>query len=152
VTYRKHDTSTGKNRTSYSVEKRTNYAGLDNFPYGELLGAPNVLGLRGSGQPLIGQSTTLTVTGCPPDAAGQVVISAAAAEDSLYGGAGLVELPALQEFSFRADASGTATVTFTIPNDAGLVGQEFYLQAGAVDPSQPQNVALSHGLRALVGE
>jgi hypothetical protein len=38
-----------------------------------------------------------------------------------------------------------------VPNDPGLVGRDFYLQAFAPDPAQAQGWALSNGLRLRIG-
>ena len=122
------------------------------FPYGELLDAPNVLDLTNSGRPLIGQPTTFSISGCVPGANGVLALSTTSAEDVIFGGTLLIGLPATERFPFQADGGGVAEVTFPIPNDTGLVGQEFYLQAGAVDMSQVEGRALSDGLRAVVGE
>ncbi len=121
------------------------------FPYGEFLGPPNVLDLRNGSPPRIGRQTTFTITGCVPGADGVLVLSTAAARDTLYGGTLLVRLPGVERLPFQAGGDGTAAVTLTIPNDQDLVGSEFYLQAGSVDPGQVDGRALSNGLRAVVG-
>jgi photosystem II stability/assembly factor-like uncharacterized protein len=122
------------------------------YPYGELLDPPNVLELRNAGQPIIGQLTTFTVAGCEPWANGVLALSTAASEDPYFGGTLLVGFPALQMFPFQADESGVAEVTFTVPDNPDYVGNEFFFQAGALDPNQVQGRALSNGLRAVVGE
>lgn len=122
------------------------------FPYGELLDPPNVLGLRNDSPPRIGESTTFMITGCVPGATGILALSASPGEEPLFGGTLLVELPMLDRYPFQADGEGMATVTFTVPDDPALVGDEFYFQAGAFDPDQVQGRALSNGLRAVVGE
>lgn len=122
------------------------------FPYGEFRGAPNDLTLTADGAPRIGEPTTFTIAGCVPRAPGALLVSAGAADQEIYGGAQLIELPQLARFPFEADGDGRATVTVSVPNDPDLVGQEYYLQSGARDRSQVENVALSHGIRALVGD
>ncbi len=122
------------------------------FPYGELRGGANVLALGCDAPPLIGQSIIFQIDGCLPGALGKLVLSAEAAEEDFLGGTLLVDLPATYQFPFSANASGTALVTINIPDVPGLVGQERFLQAGAEDANQPNGWALSHGLRAVVGE
>lgn len=122
------------------------------FPYGELRGGANVLALGSDSAPLIGEPVTFEIDGCLPGARGKLVLSAAAGEEDFLGGTLLVDLPAAFQFNFNANASGTALVTINVPDIPGLVGQERYLQAGAEDATQPSGWALSHGLRAVVGE
>jgi len=122
------------------------------FPYGELRGGANALTLAGQSAPLIGEPVTFEINGCTPGASGKLVLSAAVADEDFLGGTLLVELPAVFQFPFSANASGTALVTINVPPNSGLVGEERFLQAGAQDPAQPNGWALSNGLRAVVGE
>ncbi len=122
------------------------------FPYGELLDAPNVLELANGGRPFIGRPTTFTIGGCVPGANGILVLSTTPTEETIFGGVQLVEMPAIQQFPFKADGAGIAEVTFRIPDNPAYVEREFYLQAGARDAGQVEGWALSNGLRAVVGE
>lgn len=122
------------------------------FPYGELRGGANVLGLRSDRAPLIGQALTFEITGCLPGAGGLLVLSAGANDESFLGGTLLVDYPGTYQFPFSANGAGTGLVTVNVPSHPGLVGQERFLQAGAQDPAQPGGWALSHGLRAVIGE
>ncbi len=122
------------------------------FPYGELLGSPHGLRIRGVNQPLLGQSTSVRVEGCPPHARGVLLVSEAAAQAPLFGGTRLISLPPLLQIPFAADASGQAELSIRVPPNPSLLGRELYLQAGAHDPGEVENRSLSNGLRAVVGE
>ena len=123
------------------------------FPYGELRGAPNILDLQADAQPLIGTSVTLSVSGGPASRSGYLVVCRKA-DDTIYlGGALLVDL-ATQSLQLQVftDASGNGQVVVPIPNNSSLVGTEHFLQAAVLDATQPDGWAMSHGVRALVGE
>ena len=123
------------------------------FPYGELRGEPNHLQLRASAQPLIGTTLQVTVQGGLPNARGFLVISRAAAETSDLGGVVFVDLSKqVFQFNLRTTASGDDSVSLGVPNVAGLVGKEFFLQAVLQDAGQAGGWSLSHGLRAVVGQ
>jgi photosystem II stability/assembly factor-like uncharacterized protein len=121
------------------------------FPYGELLGEPHVLDLMNGTPPLIGKPTTFVIIGCQPDADGVLALSTASANVPAVGGTLLVQFPVVL-LPFEADGTGTATISFSLPNSLGLVGQEFFYQAGAIDPTQVEGFSLSNGLRAVIGE
>jgi photosystem II stability/assembly factor-like uncharacterized protein len=121
------------------------------FPYGELLGEPHVLELKNNAPPLIGKPTTFVIIGCQPDADGVLALSSASANVPAVGGTLLVQFPVVL-LPFEADGTGTATISFSLPNSLGLVGQEFFYQAGAIDPTQVEGFSLSNGLRAVIGE
>ncbi|MBL7009394.1 MAG: hypothetical protein ISR76_10375 [Planctomycetes bacterium] len=122
-----------------------------NFPYGELRGDANTLALRGDGLPRIGQGYTARVSGAPAGAAGALVVAGAAQDTPYLGGTLLVRGAGARRWSFSSDALGNGAIPATIPNDPGLVGRDFYLQAFVHDSSQPQGWALSHGLRIRIG-
>lgn len=123
------------------------------FPYGELRGAPNLLTLRASGPPRIGQQAAITLAGAPPHAIGFLSVCAAPADAPAFGGWRLVDVGSeALRIPVAAGPSGAATISFSLPNSAALIGAQRYLQAAVRDPAQPQGWALSHGLRALVGQ
>jgi len=123
------------------------------FPYGELRGAPNLLTLRADGPPLIGQSASLLLAGAPPLAPGFLSICAASADAPAFGGWRLVDVGSeALRLNLTTGASGSVNLSFAIPNAPALVGAQRYLQAAVRDPAQPQGWALSHGLRALIGQ
>ncbi|RMH02273.1 MAG: hypothetical protein D6702_09290 [Planctomycetota bacterium] len=121
------------------------------FPYGELRGDANVLTLRGAGVPRIGANYSVTIAGAVPNAAGKLVVAAAADDRPYLGGTLLVNGAGARLWSFTAGPQGEATLTAAVPNDGGLVGREFFLQAFAPDAGQAQGWALSHGLRLRIG-
>ncbi len=123
------------------------------FPYGELRGAPNLLTLSADAPPLIGQSASLTLAGAPPLANGLLSICTAPADAPAFGGWRLVDVGSESlRLAIQTDASGRAHLNFNLPNSAALIGAQRYLQAAVRDPAQPQGWALSHGLRALIGQ
>lgn len=123
------------------------------FPYGELRGEPNHLRIQADAPPLIGQSSTLTVSGGPASATGFLVACTAAAEVPDLGGLIFVDLQTkTHQFGFQTNGAGEGSVSIALPNAAGLVGQERFLQAAVLDANQPGGWALSHGVRALIGQ
>lgn len=121
------------------------------FPYGELLGGANVLELSSDAPPLAGKPTTLVVKDGLPNAGGAVVLSLQKAELPVLGGTLLVNPQGMVLFPVSTGGDGTATLTFTLPGNPGLAGMEIYFQAGLEDGGQPQGVALSNGLRGVIG-
>lgn len=123
------------------------------FPYAELREAPNVLELKASAQPLLGGQVTLTVTGAKPSANGFLNVSKGQADFPMFGGDLLIDLnQVVWQRAMTADGSGKASATLSIPNNVALLGAERYLQAAFRDATQVQGWALSHGLRAVVGQ
>ncbi len=123
------------------------------FPYGELRGEPNHLQLRADSQPLIASTVNFSISGGPAQANGFLAVCAAQAELADLGGLVFVDLQTMiYQLGFRTSAFGVGSVSVNLPNSAALVGKEFYLQAAVMDSAQPGGWALSHGLRALVGE
>ena len=123
------------------------------FPYGELRGRPNHLDLVADSRPLLGRQVLLTVTGAPANATGFLSVSLAEDDVAMFGGDLLIDLnQVVWQKSMTADASGTASTSISIPNNPALIGAERFLQATFRDASQSQGWALSHGLRAVVGQ
>lgn len=123
------------------------------FPYGELRPDPNFLQLRADAQPIIGTNLTLTVSGGPANSSGYLAVCSQADETPYFGGLAFVDLSKqVQLLQLQSNASGVATVGLSIPNNASLVGQEYYLQAVMLDGTQPAGWAMSHGLRAFIGD
>lgn len=121
------------------------------FPYGELRGGANVLALEADGPPLVGQTVRITISGGRPTAAGELVVGERRADEPWRGGTRLLDPAGALRFSFTTDAGGRAAVDLAVPNDPALAGKERFLQAAVRDPAQPGGVALSHGLRGVVG-
>ncbi len=123
------------------------------FPYGELRPDPNFLKMRSDGPPIIGGSVNLTVTAGPANSSGYLVVCQDQDEVPYFGGTAFVDLSTqVQLLQLNTNSLGEATTALTIPNIASLVGNEYYLQAAILDGSQPGGWAMSHGLRALIGE
>lgn len=123
------------------------------FPYGELRLSPNVLTMTASAQPLLGDAVTITVEGAQPGATGFLSVSLAEDDTSLLGGDVLVDVAQeVYRTGLVANAQGVATTQLSIPNNAGLIGVERYLQAAMRDTSMTFGWSMSHGLRALVGQ
>ncbi len=122
-----------------------------NFPYGELRGDANVLRLSGAGVPRTGQTYALHISGAPAAVSGKLVVSPAPNDTAYLGGTLLVTGAGALRWNFSTNAAGEADFPASVPNDPGLVGRDFYLQAFAPDPAQAQGWALSNGLRLRIG-
>jgi photosystem II stability/assembly factor-like uncharacterized protein len=122
------------------------------FPYGELLGGANVLLLGNDSPPLVGKTSTFLIKNCKPGAKGVLAYALAPHHRALLGGTLLVLPKQVATLPFEAEISGQGEVDFTLPHDPTLVGMELFFQAGALDPDMSHGVALSHGLRGVVGE
>jgi len=123
------------------------------FPYGELRSGANVLTLKADSQPLLGRIITITVSGAPAFASGFLSVSKAEDDLPMFGGDLLIDLnQVIWQKSLTADGAGVASTTISIPNNPALIGSERFLQAAFHDSSQSQAWALSHGLRAVVGQ
>jgi len=123
------------------------------FPYGELRGEPNTMKMRSDAPPIIGTSVNLTVSEGPLLSSGYLVVCSQPDEAPYFGGLAFVDLSKqVQLLPLSSDWQGEATVNLPIPNNASLVGNEYYLQAAIQDSTQPAGWSLSHGLRALIGE
>ncbi len=84
---------------------------------------------------------------------GFLSVSSAAGDSPLFGGSLLVDLSQeVVRVPFSSNIFGHASVSVTVPNNPSLVGSEFFLQLAARDSRQPLGWAMSHGLRAVVGQ
>lgn len=123
------------------------------FPYGELRGGPMNLNLTTDAQPLLGGMVTVTLSGAPAGAVGFLSVCTTADDAPLLGGDVLVDIATeIYRTNLVANGSGIATTQLVIPNNPVLIGVERYMQAAMRDASQPSGWAMSHGLRALVGQ
>lgn len=123
------------------------------FPYGELRGSVNSLELSTDAQPLLGGTITLTLSGAAAGAVGFLSVCTTEDDTPLLGGDVLVDIGTeIYRTNLVANASGIATTQLAIPNNPALIGIERYLQAAMRDVAQPNGWAMSHGLRALVGQ
>ncbi|MBT3340255.1 MAG: hypothetical protein HN405_04885 [Planctomycetes bacterium] len=123
------------------------------FPYGELRGGANTLTLSADTAPVIGQNVQLTVSGAPANANGRIGVSTQSQDMAYMSGTLLVDTAHVAlELSTHADSMGVVQINVTVPNNPNFVGQEFYIQAMAIDASQPNGQAFSQGLRAVVGD
>jgi hypothetical protein len=122
------------------------------FPYGELKGGSNVLSLKAAAPPAVGKVSQFQVKGCAPNVTGMLAWSLHPDEVSLYGGTVLVNPKRWKLIPFKSDGAGNAAPRFQFPGDPEWVGTEVYFQALARDPAMAgDRMALSHGLRAVVG-
>ncbi len=123
------------------------------FPYGELRGEPNTLSIGANKQPLLGTTVTVKVSGGLPFATGFLTVCSAADERPDFGGTLFVDLATeTDRIALSADASGSASATFNLPGNPALVGVERYLQAVLQDGAKAGGWAMSHGLRARLGD
>ncbi|MDP7063058.1 MAG: hypothetical protein QF489_09040 [Planctomycetota bacterium] len=123
------------------------------FPYGELRDEPTHLPIDPDARPMIGTSVTFSISGLQSYANGFLSVSTASDDSIMFGGSLLVDLSQeVVRVPFSANIWGNATVSLSIPNNPTLVGSEYFLQLAARDTRQPLGWAMSHGLRAVVGQ
>ena len=115
--------------------------------YGVAISPVNYLLLEGLGAPAPGVNMTLTTSGVT----GVITVfafSLAPSSFPLFGGIGLIDPFTLYPTTFPAfPVSGVATVVIPVPNNLNFVGQSLYFQSVGDDTTQPQDLALSNGLR-----
>ena len=122
------------------------------FPYGELRDAPTHLPLTVDGPPDIGTSVQFRVTGMESHVNGFLSICTAGDDSPMFGGDALVDLNTeVLRIPFRSSVWGNANIDLTIPNNAALIGNEYFLQVAVPDSRQPMGWSMSNGLRAVVG-
>lgn len=123
------------------------------FPYGELRDEPTHLPIIPNERPMLGTRVTFSTSGMLSYANGFLSVSSAAGDSPLFGGSLLVDLSQeVVRVPFSSNIFGHASVSVTVPNNPSLVGSEFFLQLAARDSRQPLGWAMSHGLRAVVGQ
>jgi len=112
--------------------------------------------LSGSGCPEPGGAFTLQLTGGLGGAAGAIFVGLAPASAPFKGGTFLVDALLLQLGLVIGGPAGTPgagslTLPAALPAQPALRGLELELQAALQDGSAPAGVALSNGLRVLIG-
>ncbi len=123
------------------------------FPYGELRDDPMFLQLEYSDRPMIGNTITFSTSGLLSYVNGFLSVSSAADDSPMFGGSVLVDLAQeVVRVPFTTNIWGNASFNLTIPNNLSLVGSEFFLQIAAPDTREPGGWAMSHGLRAVIGQ
>jgi len=116
--------------------------------YGLGIGGANIGDLDSASIPTQGQTMVLDVTQFPNSGFAIVKVSLSQANLAVFGGRLLIGLPDVATLATPL-VGGAGSIN--VPIGLGLGGQVFYMQAGALDASQSQGVALSNGLQVTVG-
>ena len=123
------------------------------FPYGELRDEPTHLPITPDERPLLGTTVTFSSSGMESYANGFLSVSGGSDDSTMFGGSLLVDLSQeVVRVPFSSNVWGNATVSVTVPNNPSLIGTEYFLQLAVRDTRQPLGWAMSHGLRAVVGQ
>lgn len=117
--------------------------------YGVGVSPVNSIGLNGSGSAQPGTVAALTATSVPSNPA-VFFASTIQANVPVLGGVALIDLNGNFQLSVVPAAGGVATWNAGIPNNPGLVGFTAYIQAAAIDGTQPGGWALSNGVEVTV--
>ena len=112
--------------------------------YGEGNGGANKGSLSSASVPDAGTTVVFDVSGFPNSNSGLLILSTAEADLALFGGTVLVDLTQSVMRMPISFTNGQAAVNFPVPRSA--VGTVFYVQVGAVDPTESKGVRLSNGL------
>ncbi|KAA3604283.1 MAG: hypothetical protein DWQ01_22655 [Planctomycetota bacterium] len=107
------------------------------------------LSLVGEGPARPGTSATATVSGLT-SANTWLAMAPSPGESPLVGGILLVDQNSATLYPPNSVQGEQADWVFQIPNDPGLVGTSFYLQAAGADFSLPEGWAFSHGLQLTI--
>ncbi|HEX5009791.1 MAG TPA: FG-GAP-like repeat-containing protein [Planctomycetota bacterium] len=111
----------------------------------ESYGPAGSLALAAGGDPVLGASFAVTVSGGPPGQPGLIAVGAARA--SLFGGTLLVDPGQMLLFPLAFDGTGAVSLAAILPGDEAFAGVVLDLQAFALDPSKPHGIgAASNGL------
>ena len=108
------------------------------------------LALAATGVPIVGQPFGVDVSGGPPDAQGLLLFGFGRVSLPLKGGTLHVDPNGMLLLDLDLDASGSTSLQTTLLADPGWVGLGAVLQYAALDPGQPQSVALSNGLEFAI--
>jgi hypothetical protein len=107
--------------------------------------------IAGTGCPIPGANITVDVTAGRSLALGCLLMSRTEASMPFYGGTLCVGFPTLIVRVHRLNAAGERTFPFTIPNDAGLIGETASFQSFYVDDGAASGISMTDGLRMNIG-
>ena len=118
-------------------------------PYGVGITPVNDLVLDGVGTPAVGGSLDLAISGANLIAT-FVALSTGQADLPLFGGSLLID--PFGQFLLQPMTAGPTEATFSlpIPNNPALANFTFYAQAGRLDATKPEGIALSSGQAVTV--
>jgi hypothetical protein len=103
-----------------------------------------------TGEPVVGQSVTVDVTGGKPSTAGLLIGSFQSLDIPLAGGRLLVDpSPGAILINVGVNGSGELSLSTTLPDDDLLIGTTIFMQYVLFDDSQPFDLALSNGLEVV---
>ena len=117
--------------------------------YGVGVSPVNFIGLNGSGTAQPGSTAVLSATGVPSNPA-VFFASTVSANVPVLGGVALIDLAFNFQIKVVLTAGGNATWNAPIPNQPGLVGVKAYIQAAAIDATQPGGWAMSNGVEVSI--
>ena len=117
--------------------------------YGVGVSPVNFIGLSGSGSAQPGSTAVLAATGVPSNPA-VFFASTVAANVPVLGGVALIDLAFNFQLKVVPTAGTSATWNAPIPNQPGLVGVKAYIQAAAIDGTQPGGWAMSNGVEVTI--
>lgn len=109
----------------------------------------NSIDLNGAGPAQVGTVAAMTATNVPSNPA-LFFASAASANVPVLGGVALIDIGLNFQIGVVPAAGGTAVWNAGIPNMPSLVGFQAYVQAAALDGTQPGGWALSNGLEVVI--
>jgi hypothetical protein len=102
------------------------------------------------GEPVLGDSVTVDVTGGKPSTAGLLIGSFQSLDIPLAGGRLLVDpSPGAILVNVGVNGSGELSLSATLPDDDLLIGTTLFMQYVLFDDSQPFDLALSNGLEVV---
>ncbi|MFT7478594.1 MAG: photosystem II stability/assembly factor-like uncharacterized protein, partial [Gammaproteobacteria bacterium] len=122
-------------------------------PYGTGLGGANVLSLDSISIANLGNTVQFDVTGGSAGRLAWLLQRDRQASVPFAGGTLLVQRHGLYARTrTRLDGNGEASFPFQLPENAALLGRQWFFQAIARDPSMVQGLALSNGLQMVIGQ
>lgn len=118
--------------------------------YGPSTGA-NIGTLASPSTPNIGNLVTFNASGFNNTSILRLIVGTAQASTAQFGGTLLVNFATKVVDQTFGVVGGSGSFGAPLPNSPGLIGLTFYAQAGGLDATQSQGVAMSNGLAMTVG-
>jgi len=119
--------------------------------YGTSVGGANIGTLASPSTPNIGSIVNFNASGFNGSTGLRLVISTGQASINQFGGTLLVDFPAKVVDQTFGVSGGSGSFGAPLPVSPALIGLTFYAQAGGLDASQSQGVAMSNGLAMTIG-
>ena len=119
--------------------------------YGTTVGGANIGTLSSTSTPNIGSIVNFDASGFNGSTGLRLVISTGQASINQFGGTLLVNFAAKVVDQTFGVSGGSGSFGAPLPVSPALIGLTFYAQAGGLDASQSQGVAMSNGLAMTIG-